>query len=205
MEKGDNNMFGSGTRRFHVGIVAAAASAAWVAQSLASLALPDPTAVLDITMIVPVLLTAACLWLLRERGAFGNGPLSRIVGVLCAVAAITAIPGQVAFALDSDGAGTIVAIVETAALIGALVLGGIAALRAHVLPRWMGIALILAQPLAIVLGIVFSPISPLVDHGDYTGALGHGIVWGLIAATLLGKRIPVLNEDPRPVLLSAKA
>ena len=186
-----------------VSAVAVAASAAWVLQGLTSLALPDPTAMLDITMTVPILLTMAGIWLLRRKGVFGNGVLSQVVSGLCAVAAVLAIPGQLAFAFDWDGFGTIVEIVETVAFIGALVVAGVALLRTHILPRWMGVALIVAQPLAIVLGIVFSPISPLADSGDYTGALGHGIVWGLIAAALLGKRIPYLKEVPRPLLTTA--
>jgi hypothetical protein len=131
--------------------------------------------------------------------------LSLVVAGFAVVAALLAIPGQLAFAFEWDGPGTLTAIVETAALIGALVLGGIALVRTRLLPRWMGAALIAAQPLAILLGLAFSPISPLADHGDYTGALGHGIVWGLIAAALLGQRIPHLNENPVPMLGSAKA
>ena len=188
-----------------IGVIAAAASAAWVGQSLASLALPDPTAVLDVTMIVPVLLTVTGIWLLKQQGAMGHGLLSRVVSAFAAVAALTVVPGQVSFASEWDGPGALLAIVVTVAFIGAIVLGGIGILRARVLPRWMGIALIAAQPLAILLGLIFSPISPLADHGDYTGALGHGIVWGLIAAALLGKRIPHLNENPVPMLGSAKA
>jgi len=188
-----------------IGVVAAVSSAAWVGQSLASLALPDPTALLDVTMIAPVLLTVTGIWLLKQQGAMGQGALSRVVDGSCAVATLFAIPGQLSFAMEWDGPGTLLAIVVTVALIGAIVLGGIAILRARVLPRWMGIALIAAQPLAILLGLAFSPISPLADHGDYTGALGHGIVWGLIAAALLGKRIPHLNENPVPMLGSAKA
>jgi hypothetical protein len=198
-------MFALGRLNFRVGVVAAAASAAWVLQSLTSLALPDPTAVLDVTMIVPILLTISGIWLLRQQGVFGDGIIARIIVGLCAVGLLFTIPGQLAFAFDWGGAGMAAAIVETAALIGALVLAGIAIIRTRMLPRWMGVALIVAQPLAIILGIVFSPISPLADSGDYTGALGHGIVWGLIAAALLGKRIPYLNENPTPTLATGKA
>ena len=185
--------------------MAVATSAAWVVQSLLSLALPDPTAVLDVTMIAPVLLTAASIWLLRQRGAMGDGVLSRVVAALAAGTALFAIPGQVSFAAGWDGPGTVPAILVTVAFIVSIVLGGIAILRARLLPRWMGVALIVAQPLAVLLGLAFSPISPLADHGDYTGALGHGIVWGLIAAALLGKRIPFLNEQSAPTVADATA
>src|SRR6187551_2416129 len=88
-----------------IGVVAAVASAAWVGQGLASLALPDPTAVLDVTMIVPVLLTVTGIWLLRQQGAMGHGLLSRVVAAFAAVAALSVIPGQVSFASEWDGPG----------------------------------------------------------------------------------------------------
>lgn len=188
-----------------VGAFAAIASGAWVAQSLASLALFDPTSVLDVTMIAPMLLTVTGVWLLRRQGAFGHGVLSRVLAGFVTVAALGVIPGQLAFAFAWDGPAAFFAIAGTAAFIGSIVLAGVAMLRARVLPRWMGVSLIVAQPLAILLGVVFSPISPLADHGDYTGALGHGIVWGLIAAALLGKRIPILNEQPARMFTPAKA
>jgi hypothetical protein len=190
------------TRR--AGIAAVAASVAWAFQSLVSIALPDPTAVLDVTMIVPMTLTLLAIWRLHQQGAVGNGKLARFGLGLGAIASITTIPGQFAFAFDWGTPGDILKVAIMVAFIGVLLVTGIAVLRARFLPRWVGAALLAAQPLAVLFGILFSPISPLTNSGDYTGALGHGIVWGLIGAAMLGKRIPLLNEPAGPMIAAAK-
>jgi hypothetical protein len=175
------------------GKAAIAAAIAWTAQGLASLILPDPTDLLDYSMIAPMALAMLALWQLRARGAFGDGKLSTAVAGLAGLALLTVIPCQIGFATDNDPL-KIVSIVCTAAFILGLVVAGIAIIRTKALPRWMGGALIAAQPLAMILGIAFSPISPLADHGDYTGAMGHGLVWLAIGLTLLGKQLPVLGN-----------
>lgn len=171
-----------------------ATAIAWTAQSALSLAFPDPTALLDYTMMVPMTLTMIALWQLRGRHAFGDGALARVVTTLAAIGIVTVVPCQIGFAHEIDEL-LAAEIVCTAALILGLVIGGIALIRAAVLPRWLGGALIAAQPLAIVLGLAFSPISPIADHGDYTGALGHGLVWWAIGLTLLGKRLPLVGDS----------
>src|SRR4051794_5849883 len=81
-----------------VGRWAVAAGAAWTAQSALSLALPDPTDLLDDTMIVPMTLTMIALWQLRAAGAFGNGQLSNAIAALAAIGVATIVPCQVGFA-----------------------------------------------------------------------------------------------------------
>lgn len=186
------------------GIAAAAASAAWMFQSLASLALPDPTKVLDLTMIAPMALTVVAVWRLRQTGAIGGRVLTGVCLGVGAVSAAGIVPGQLAFAFDWGTPGDIAKAVSTVAFIGLLLAAGVGVFRARVLPRWVGGALVAAQPLAVLFGLLFSPISPLSDSGDYTGALGHGIVWGLIGAALLGKRIPFLNEPAAPIAAPVK-
>lgn len=186
------------------GIVAVAASVAWALQGLISVALPDPTKVLDLTMIAPMLLTQLAAFRLVQQGALGQGKLAKIVLGLGVIGAITTVPGQLAFAFDWGSPGVAIEVASTAALIGVLLVSGIAVLRTNTLPRWVGAALLAAQPLAMLIGIALSPISPLASHGDYTGALGHGIVWGLIGAALLGKRIPFLAGDATAGPVAAK-
>lgn len=45
-----------------IGQLAVAAAAAWTAQSLLSLAIPNPTSALDYTMVLPMVLTMVALW-----------------------------------------------------------------------------------------------------------------------------------------------
>jgi|GEM_PF-6836479 len=115
-------------------LLAIGTSVAWLSQSLISIALPDPTALLDLTMIVSLLLNVITLLALHRIGFSGTGKLKGVTVWIVTIAAITAIPGQLCLAL--------------------------------------------------------SPISPLVESGDYSWAVGHSIVWGLIGLTLLGKRVP---------------
>jgi hypothetical protein len=57
-------------------------------------------------------------------------------------------------------------------LVGFLALG-IATLRAGVLPRWCGLALIVALPLVTVAGAIFGAPS----DEDYPGVVVMGVVW----------------------------
>ncbi len=69
-----------------------------------------------------------------------------------------------------------------------LVLTGVATLRVNEFPRWSGYLVIASEFLAVLTGFALSPISPIADHGDYSGALAHGVVWLLISLKLLGVR-----------------
>ncbi len=51
---------------------------------------------------------------------------------------------------------------------------GIATLRARVLPRWCGVALILALPLTFGSGVLLRPEG---EFGDYPGAIVLGVIW----------------------------
>jgi hypothetical protein len=179
-----------------VGRIAAVTSAAWAVQGLVSVALPDPSAALDISMIAPMSLTAIAVAALQRAGLLGSGTFGRGVAGYFGAAMILAIPGQVAMAFDLDKLMWLAFPTSVLTFVAGLVLSGIAVIRAGVAPRWIGGALIAAQVLTMAIGLALSPISPLVDSGDYTGALGHGLVWAMIAAALLGKRVPVFGFAP---------
>src|SRR5689334_18058145 len=120
-----------------IGKWSVAAAVAWTAQSALSLAIPDPTSVLDYTMMLPMALTMVVLWQLRSGGVFGDGVLSRAVATLTVIGIATTVPCQIAFANKIDEL-VAVEIVCTAALILGLVIGGIGLIRIATLPRWMG-------------------------------------------------------------------
>ena len=172
------------------GLLAIGTSVAWLLKSVISIALPDPTALLDLTMIVPLALTLISLLALHRIGFSGTGKLKGVTVWIVTIAAITAIPGQLCLALDLDSLKPVIVSVSAATFVGVLVLPGIDIIRVAIAPRWMGAALIIAQPLVIIIAFALSPIGPLVESGDYSWAVGHSIVWGLIGLTLLGKRVP---------------
>ncbi len=175
-----------------VGIVAIGAAIAWMIQSVVSIALPDPTALLDLSMIVPMLLTILGLTALQRLGLSGTGKLNCLAAWILTIAAFTAIPGQICLAFDLDSIKPVIVGVSAVTFVGGLVLTGIAIIHANIAPRWMGIALVLAQPLVMIIAVALSPISPLAESGDYSGAAGHAIVWALIGLSLLEKRLPIL-------------
>lgn len=86
--------------------------------------------------------------------------------------------------------------VGVAGWVGRFLLPGIAAARGRVEPVWGGVALALSQPLAMAAGLALLPISPLSNTGDYSGAIGHGLVW-LALRVALRARHPPKSSDPR--------
>lgn len=189
----------NGTSR-RAGHVAVAASIAWCLQGLVSVLLSDPWAGLDVTMIAPMTLTFFAILGLHLLAFTGTGRLGTIAVSTFGIAIAAAVPGQIGMAFAIQTLEWLAFPVSAITFVGGLVLVGIAILRARVAPRWIGGALIAAQPITMAIGLALSPISPLVDSGDYTGALGHGIVWALIGSALLGKRIPVFGQTTvRPV------
>jgi len=173
------------------GYLAIGSAVAWWLQSVISIVLPDPTALLDLTMIVPLMLTLIALLALHWLGLLGTGKLKNVTVWILTIAAISAIPGQLSLALDFDSLKPVLVAVSAASFVGGLMLTGIALIRANLAPGWMGVALIIAQPLVMVIAFALSPISPLAESGDYSGAASHGIVWVLIGLSLLGKRLPL--------------
>ena len=168
------------------GNIALIAGIAWFLQGAASVILPDPTWVLDITMIAPMILTFFAVRVFLNAQSAGATRLGRIGQMVMAVTAIVIVPGQIGAAAELSWLNWLAFPVGALGLTVGLVLTGIATLRAKEFPRWSGILLIASEFLAVLTGLALSPISPIVNHGDYTGAMAHGVVWLLISRRLLG-------------------
>src|SRR6478609_2467102 len=185
------------------GVLSLAAGAAWSIMSALSLLIDEPTRLLDGLMAIPLVLTALAFLALhplqRDRlGRLGQWGYRLSVG---------------AFALLFVSQVIVVAAIEqlywlafpVAAgiwFVGFLIYG-IATARAGVLVPWIGIAIGVSQLTAVLFGIALSPISPIADHGDYSGAIGHGIVWLAIGVTLMRGRAFV--GAPAPVRTAPSA
>jgi hypothetical protein len=148
----------------------------------------EPTHLLDALMAIPLALTALAFLALhplqRDRlGRLGQWGYRLSVG---------------AFALLFVSQVIVVAAVEQLYWLAfpvaagiwfvGFLLYGIATARAGVLAPWIGIAIGFSQLAAVLFGIALSPISPIADHGDYSGAIGHGIIWLAIGITLIRGR-----------------
>jgi hypothetical protein len=191
---GEIAMFRNVTRIRHLNPTLLAGSA-WFLEGLASLILPDSTWVLDITMIASLMLTFFAVRQVLEAQSIERTLLGRIALFLTGVTVIGAPIGQVLLATESSALEWLAVVMALGLMIG-LIVTGIATLRAREYPIWVGISLILAQFGAVAVGIALSPISPLADHGDYTGAMAHGIVWLLIWHS-------IFSDRPEPAELSA--
>jgi hypothetical protein len=92
--------------------------------------------------------------------------------------------GQLSALLDWDSLKWLGFPVGIVAWIIGSALFGVGLARSGFEPRWSGYAVAIAQPAAIVTGVVLSPIRELSDYGSYTGALAHGVIWLAIARQL---------------------
>lgn len=176
------------------GYLALGAGLAWSATSFLSLLFDDPTRLLDVLMAIPLALTVAAFLALHR---FQRDRLGRLGqwGYRLSVAS---------FLLLFVSQAVIVAGVERLYWVGfpfaagiwfaGFLLYGIATARAGVLAPWIGLAIAFSEVAAALLGIAFSPISPIADHGDYSGALAHGLIWLAIGAAFLRGRAFVANR-----------
>jgi len=174
----------NGTAR-RSGAVGLVAGALWCVLSIASLATPDPERYLDALFLAPFLLTAPAFVGLHLFQRDHLGRLGRVAFWISSVAMVAILIGQMGQVFDIDAIVWLGFPAGLLAWVVGFALYGIATIRAGALPRWAGGAIALSQPLAILLGVAFSPISPLADYGDYSGALGHGLVWLAIGWALL--------------------
>ena len=190
----------SSTRPSHLGSLAAlAAGLAWSTLSLLSLAEPDPEAHLDVIMLLPLTLSigGVSAVYLAQRHVFGR--LGRLgFGVSIGSLALL-VAGQACHVADLEMARNILIVPGIAGWIIGFALLGVATARAGILPVWSGVILALSEPLTILAGIALSPISPLSDFGDYSGAIMHGLIWLSLGIVLRSRSV----SDVRRAALNA--
>ena len=185
------------------GYLALGAGVAWSATSLLSLLIDDPTRLLDVLMVAPLALTIAAFLALHR---FQRDRLDRLGqwGYRLSLAS---------FVLLVASQAVIVAGVERLYWLGfplaagiwfaGFLLYGIATARAGVFAPWIGVAIAFSEVAAALLGVAFSPISPIADHGDYSGALAHGLIWLAIGSALLRGHAFIANRGDASALPSA--
>jgi hypothetical protein len=155
---------------------AIAAGAAWSGLSLISLIASEPSRAIDALFVVPLTLTIGAAGQLHRLQRRPDDRFERLAARALLAVLMAMVPLQLLIAVRYEDA-------KPFALVAALAFGvsllayGIATARVRVLPRWCGVALAISEVLTAPIGLAFSPLSPLSDHGDYTGALAHGLVW----------------------------
>jgi hypothetical protein len=142
-----------------------------------SLATDGPDDYLDVLILIPLALTLAAVVALHTIQGERTGWLGR-AGFLLALVAIPAVMlGTLFHVVGLNELEWVGFPLGAIGFLAFLVLLGMATARAGVFPRWWGVVLALSQPLTILVALALSPISPVTDYGNYTGAIVHGAVW----------------------------
>jgi hypothetical protein len=68
--------------------------------------------------------------------------------------------------------------------IAGMLLFGIGVLKAGVLPKYVGWAIILFEPGSILAGIALSPFAPLLERGAYSAGIEKGLAIGIVGLGL---------------------
>ncbi|MDP9456355.1 MAG: hypothetical protein M3Q60_11375 [Actinomycetota bacterium] len=140
------------------------AGVVFVADTILTLTVADPSEDrwLDIFIVVGILLAVVGLVGFHELQRETYGRIGRVGFYTVVAASLVQVAGLVGFLLGSMAFEWLILVGGLGSLVG-FVLYGAATLRAGVLPRWCGVALIVALPAAIPLG-------------EYAGLL-FGVIW----------------------------
>ena len=157
------------------GLAAMLAGVVFVTDTVLTLTVADPTEDLwlDVFSVVGILLVVVGLAGFHELQKGSYRRIGRAGFYTVIVASLIQVVGLVGFLLGSMALEWLILVGGLGSLVG-FVLYGTATLRAGVLPRWCGIALIVALPAAIPLG-------------EYANLL-FGIVWLALGYTLWSQR-----------------
>ena len=163
------------------GLAAMIGCVVWVLEGVLILAIPE-TAFTDVLFVIAILLTVAALigfhTLQKDYyGRIGRGGFWTVV-----VATIAQVLGLIVFLLGSSALEWLVFPVGTSAVLIGFVLYGAATLQARVLPRWCGIAIMVAPFLFLL--------------GNYAGIL-FGLVWLALGYMLWSQRGTMVEQPSR--------
>jgi len=163
--------------------LAALCGIAWMGLGIESIVRQEPHNYRDVLIYVPwvlLLLTVTGIHQMQRRsdrkleragyhGVVGSMALAYVAGVL----------------MLTDAAGNYFPVAMPLWII-TIALFGVATARAGVFPRWVGVGLVVSQPLAIAAGVAMSPWIELQERGSFSGAVAHGTVFLAIAAGVHG-------------------
>lgn len=174
------------------GIAAMAAGVVWIAIGLLGLVVENPgvSPLVNVLFMVAVLLVLVGLVGFHALQKRNYGSIGRVGFYTIIVAILGLVLGWLAiFAGASAALVWFVLPASTLAVLLGFVLYGAATLEAKVLPRWCGIALIIAVPVLVALGGISG--SP----GISIGYVWFGLVWLTLGYSLWSQR-GMATEQP---------
>lgn len=165
------------------------AGVAFLVLSLLSIAISGPSPFFDAGFVIAWLLTVPGVVSLHAAQKERYGLLGRVGSVSLVAGVLANTLGLVPLAAGDESLFWLSFPVGALLLLAGFLLLGIATLRAGVLPRWCGVALIVALPLVAVAGAVFG--APIDE--DYPGVVVMGLIW-LALGYALWARIGATSE-----------
>jgi hypothetical protein len=166
------------------GLAAMLGGAVFVTDTVLTLTVADPSEDrwLDILFVTGILLVVVGLVGFHELQRERYGRIGRASFYTVVVASLVQVVGLVGFLLGSKALEWLILAGGLGSLVG-FVLYGAATLRAGVLPRWCGVAIIVALPASIPLG-------------EYASLL-FGLVWLVLGYTLWSQRSSSAGQPSR--------
>lgn len=151
--------------------------------SVASLSIPQPPASLDAVFASAWLLTVLPVTGLRAVHGGRDGVLGTVGSAALVLGAIATFVGLVTLVAGSPSLEWLALPVGGVLLFLGLVVLGVATLRARVLSRWFGVAMIAVLPLTVITGFVLGVSEG--TPGDYPGVTVMGVFWLALGYRLL--------------------
>jgi FtsH-binding integral membrane protein len=174
------------------------AATCWIALGLESILRPQQANYRDAVWMVPWVLTAIAFWLIHRTQRSPAAWLERVGFYAVMIASVLALLGNVGL-LANQPALAVFGFPWGAMLwTVALIVFGIGTLKAGILPRSAGIALMLLEPGSILTGLALSPVAPLHERGAYSGGVEKGVMLALISFGLLSVRSIRYDESAPP-------
>jgi hypothetical protein len=175
----------SAARTAHRGAVFGfAATAAWIALGAESVVRGGEMHYRDVLWTVPwvlTILTFAHLHALQRHRLPGWG---RAAGIAVIVTMVILMIGQVSLVIGLDFLTVLAFPAGVIAWLVAMIPFGVATAKARILPRRVGVALVLLEPGSILAGVALSPIAGLHDRGNFSGGLEKGLIVLMLAMAL---------------------
>lgn len=177
------------SRSFRPGELAAwLAGAGFLGLSIETLLVDGSHGYRDLIWTVPGVCTLIAFGAVHSAQRCQASPFERSAYLVVQGGLIAGLVGNTARALDVDSLAWLGFPLGALLWFFGLVLFGIATLRARVVPRYVGRAILLLEPASIATGLALSPLLGLHDHGSYSGALPKAIVLALVARALNSHR-----------------
>ncbi|HEY6182278.1 MAG TPA: hypothetical protein VIW67_08530, partial [Terriglobales bacterium] len=164
--------------------VAIWAAVSWVLLGIESIVRPRQVNFRDVVWIIPFSLTTAAFVYLHLVQRSRESKVETIGFYAVIIASLLAFLGNVGVQLDAPMLAKFGFPWGALLWMAGLIVFGIGTWIAKVLPWYVGLALILLEPGALLTGLALAPVAPLHDRGAYSAGIEKGFVLAVVALAL---------------------